>query len=166
MNRLSILFLSTALTVGVTTLSPQAVRAEGAVDPAQVVATYADIGAATYGDALIAARSLQSAVDALIANPSDQALADARAAWIAARVPYQQSEVFRFGNPVVDDWEGRVNSWPLDEGLIDYVDAGYGESEENPLSVINVIASPKISIGSTEVEAQLRFILFGRRSGA
>ena len=34
-----------------------------------------------------------------------------------------QTEVFRFGNPVVDDWEGRVNAWPLDEGLIDYVDS-------------------------------------------
>ena len=43
-------------------------------------------------------------------------------AWIAARVPYQQTEVYRFGNRIVDDWEGRVNAWPLDEGLIDYVD--------------------------------------------
>ena len=153
MNRLSILFLSTALTVGVTTLSPQAVRAEGAVDPAQVVATYADIGAATYGDALIAARSLQSAVDALIANPSDQALADARAAWIAARVPYQQSEVFRFGNPVVDDWEGRVNSWPLDEGLIDYVDPSYADSGENPLAVLNVVATPSFTLGGQTIDA-------------
>ena len=36
---------------------------------------------------------------------------------------YQQTEVFRFGNPIVDEWEGKVNAWPLDEGLIDYVDA-------------------------------------------
>ena len=34
-----------------------------------------------------------------------------------------QTEAFRFGNKIVDDWEGRVNSWPLDEGLIDYVSA-------------------------------------------
>ena len=27
-----------------------------------------------------------------------------------------QTEAFRFGNAIVDDWEGRVNSWPLDEG--------------------------------------------------
>ena len=38
-------------------------------------------------------------------------------------MPYQQTEAYRFGNPIVDDWEGRVNAWPLDEGLIDYVDA-------------------------------------------
>ena len=45
----------------------------------------------------------------------------ARAAWVAARIPYMQTEAFRFGNTIVDDWEGKVNSWPLDEGLIDYV---------------------------------------------
>ena len=68
-------------------------------------------------------------------------------------MPYQQTEVFRFGNPIVDEWEGRVNAWPLDEGLIDYVDASYGQSEENPLSTLNVIASPKISIGGAEIDA-------------
>jgi len=31
-------------------------------------------------------------------------------------VPYQQTEVYRFGNPIVDAWEGKVNAWPLDEG--------------------------------------------------
>ena len=50
----------------------------------------------------------------------------ARTAWLAARVPYQQTEAYRFGNPIVDDWEGKLNAWPLDEGLIDYVDASYG----------------------------------------
>ena len=51
------------------------------------------------------------------------ALASQAPAWRTARVPYQQSEVYRFGNAIVDDWEGRVNAWPLDEGLIDYVAA-------------------------------------------
>ena len=124
-----------------------------AVTEAEVVKTYADIAEAGYADSLATAKALQAAVDALIATPSAESLEAAKAAWLAARVPYQQTEVFRFGNAIVDDWEGRVNAWPLDEGLIDYVDAGYGESEENPLSVLNVIASPKISIGGTEVDA-------------
>ncbi len=88
--------------------------------------TYADIAEASYGDSLTAARALQEAVGTLIAAPSPEALQAAREAWQAARVPYQQTEVFRFGNPIVDDWEGRVNAWPLDEGLIDYVDGAYG----------------------------------------
>ena len=85
----------------------------------------------------------------LLATPDDATLAAAREAWLAARVPYQQTEVFRFGNPIVDDWEGRVNAWPLDEGLIDYVDvATYGDSsDENPLYAANVIANPQLRIG-------------------
>jgi putative iron-regulated protein len=62
--------------------------------------------------------------------------------------------VFRFANPVVDDWEGNVNSWPLDEGLIDYVDSNYGtESAENPLYTANVIANGKITHGGKTVDA-------------
>ena len=124
-----------------------------AVEPSDVVATYQAIGAATFGDAHLTAQSLQTAVAALIAAPSDATLTAARNAWIAARVPYQQSEVFRFGNPVVDDWEGRINSWPLDEGLIDYVDASYGQSEENDLSRLNLVATPKFSIAGLAVDA-------------
>lgn len=123
-----------------------------AVEPAEVVETYRAIGAATYGDALTTAKTLQAAVDALIAAPSEATLAAAKTAWIAARVPYQQTEVFRFGNPVVDDWEGRVNAWPLDEGLIDYVDDGYG-NEENDLARLNVIANPKFMIAGVEIDA-------------
>ncbi|MES2665521.1 MAG: imelysin family protein [Pseudomonadota bacterium] len=124
-----------------------------AADPAQVVETYAAIAAATYGDSLTTAQALQTAVEALIAAPSDATLTAARDAWLAARVPYQQSEVFRFGNAIVDDWEGKVNAWPLDEGLIDYVDASYGKSEENPLSTLNIIATPKFTLSGTEIDA-------------
>ena len=107
---------------------------------------------ATYQDSLITAQALQQAVAALIANPSDETLADAREAWKAARVPYLQSEAFRFGNPVVDDWEGRVNSWPLDEGLIDYTSTDYG-NEENALATLNVIATPKFTLSGKEIDA-------------
>ena len=124
-----------------------------AVTEAEVVNTYADIAEAGYADSLATAKALQTAVQALVAAPSADTLEAAKAAWRAARVPYQQTEVFRFGNPIVDEWEGRVNAWPLDEGLIDYVDASYGQSEENPLSTLNVIASPKISIGGAEIDA-------------
>ena len=80
----------------------------------------------------------------------------AREAWLAARVPYQQSEAYRFGNPIVDEWEGRVNSWPLDEGLIDYVaTAKYGESsDENPWYTANIIANPTLKIGGRTIDAK------------
>ncbi len=125
-----------------------------AADAAGVINTYADIAHAGYEDSLITARGLDAAVDALIANPSEATLQAARAAWVAARAPYQQTEVYRFGNAIVDDWEGRVNAWPLDEGLIDYVDVSYGtESDSNALYVVNVIANPQLSIGGQDVDA-------------
>jgi len=93
-------------------------------------------------------------VDTLIADPSEANLQSAKSAWLAARVPYQQTEVYRFGNAIVDDWEGKVNAWPLDEGLIDYVDASYGgPSDENELAVLNVIATPKFALSGKDVDA-------------
>ena len=125
-----------------------------AQDRAEVLETYADIAAATYGDSLTTAVTLSAAVDALIAAPSEQSLNDARAAWLAARIPYQQSEAYRFGNSIVDDWEGRVNAWPLDEGLMDYVDTGYGgPTDENELAALNVVANPVLMIAGVQVDA-------------
>ena len=119
-----------------------------------VLNTYADIARAGYEDSLSTARALDVAIDSLVAAPSEATLDAARAAWIAARAPYQQTEAYRFGNAIVDDWEGRVNAWPLDEGLIDYVDASYGaDSDENALYTVNVIANPQIVVNGHAVDA-------------
>ncbi len=127
--------------------------AEKASNVSAIANTYADIAEAGYSDSLGAARKLKTAIDRLIAEPSQDSLTAARQAWRAARIPYMQTEAFRFGNPIVDDWEGRVNAWPLDEGLIDYVSAEYGdESPENDLYIANVIASNKIKIGGKELD--------------
>jgi putative iron-regulated protein len=121
-----------------------------------VVKTYADVAAAKFSDSLTTARSLDKAIDALLADPKDASLAAARDAWKAARPPYQQTEGYRFGNKIVDDWEGNVNAWPLDEGLIDYVDqTSYGDSKpENPLYAANIIANPKLRLGSKILDAK------------
>lgn len=123
-----------------------------AATPDEVTRHYADLALAGFQDSLTTAEALRDAVTRLVAAPSDKTLAAAREAWKAARVPYLQTEVFRFGNPVVDDWEGRVNSWPLDEGLIDYVAGDYG-NEENALARLNVIATPRFSLSGTEIDA-------------
>ncbi len=124
------------------------------VTPEAVIAHYVDVAEAKYGDALATAKALDAAIEAFLANPTDETLQAARSAWLAARVPYQQTEVYRFGNAIVDDWEGRVNAWPLDEGLIDYVDASYGaESDENSLFTANVIANPSIEINGKTIDA-------------
>lgn len=123
-------------------------------DKAAVLDTYANIAEAGYADSLSTAKTLQVAVDALIATPSAEALQAAKTAWLAARVPYQQTEVYRFGNVIVDEWEGKVNAWPLDEGLIDYVGEAYGgPTDENELAVLNVIANPSFKLSGADVDA-------------
>ncbi|KZL28657.1 imelysin family protein [Pseudovibrio sp. Ad37] len=137
-------------TVALGSLSTVAVAAT----PSDVLATYGDIAQAAFEDSLTTAKTLQGAVDALVAEPTEDNLKAARRAWIAARNPYQQTEVYRFGNAIVDDWEGKVNAWPLDEGLIDYVDGAYGnESEENPFYAANIIANTKLTVAGEEIDA-------------
>ena len=115
---------------------------------------YADLAHAMYQDSLTTAQALERAVDTLIAKPTEANLSAARAAWKAARVPYQQTEAYRFGNAIVDEWEGKVNAWPLDEGLIDYVAAGYGsDSDENAYYTANVIANPRLMLSGVEIDA-------------
>jgi putative iron-regulated protein len=126
-----------------------------ATKPADIMTNYANVAEAIYSDSLAKAKDLQTAIDAFLAKPNADTLKAARTAWKAARVPYQQSEGYRFGNAIVDEWEGKVNAWPLDEGLIDYVDKGsYGEtSDENPAYTANVIANKTIRIGKDEIDA-------------
>ncbi len=125
----------------------------GDIDRDAIVSTYADMARAGYTDALQTAKALDEAVADLAETPSETTLAAARKAWIAARVPYQQTEAFRFANPIVDDWEGRVNAWPLDEGLVDYVAPSYGsESDLNGLYAANVIASDTLELNGEQVD--------------
>ena len=125
-----------------------------AVEKADVLTNYANIAEASYGDALTTARKLQVAVDALITNPSAETQQAAKTAWLTARVPYLQTEVYRFGNVIVDNWEGQVNTWPLDEGLIDYVDVSYGgATEENAFAALNVIGTPKFVLSGSDIDA-------------
>jgi putative iron-regulated protein len=142
--------LAAAVVVLAVVVPPVAAQAP---DAAAVAKTYADIAEAGYTDSLAEARKLKTAIDTLIKTPTEESLLAARKAWVAARVPYMQTEAFRFGNKIVDDWEPRVNSWPLDEGLIDYVSQEYvDQSPANDLYVANVIANPSIKINGEPVD--------------
>jgi len=131
--------------------------APGAFDEAAgkaVVKHYAEMVYAVYSDSLSTAKTLQTAVDAFLAKPNDETLKAAKEAWAAARVPYLQSEAFRFGNTIIDDWEGQVNAWPLDEGLIDYVDKSYEHALGNPAASANIIANTEIQVGEEKVDVK------------
>ena len=102
------------------------------VDVEAVKTHYVAMASAMYADSLIAAQALQTAIYNFIDNPSETTLTAAKAAYKSARIPYQQSEILRWdtaftlssnlgvdGGPTsVDDWEGQVNAWPLDENFI------------------------------------------------
>ncbi len=123
-------------------------------DVKAVLQNYANIAQAGYEDSLSTAKVMQKAVEEFLKDPSEKTLSTAKEAWLAARVPYQQTEVYRFGNKIVDEWEGKVNAWPLDEGLIDYVAKSYGtESDENELFVANVVANKTLKIGGKTIDA-------------
>ncbi|WP_370979781.1 imelysin family protein [Agaribacterium sp. ZY112] len=97
-----------------------------------VKSNYSAMAYAAYSDSLDSALVLKSAVDTFIASPSEANLDTAKAAYKEARKPYQQSEIMRWDTPItlgkaldsdggpasVDDWEGQVNAWPLDENHI------------------------------------------------
>ena len=124
-----------------------------AVEKSAVIETYAAIAEAGYEDSLLSAQALGDAIDALVAAPSPATLSAAKTAWLQARVPYQQTEVYRFGNAIVDDWEGKVNAWPLDEGLIDYVDGEAGPTDENPFAGLNVVANASFTLSGETIDA-------------
>lgn len=128
--------------------------ANAEVSESDVLSHYADLAHAKYQDSLSTALDLQNAVNTFIETPNEDNLNAAKEAWVMSRVPYQQSEVYRFGNAIVDDWEGKVNAWPLDEGLIDYVDAGYGvDSEENPAYTANIVANASFDYSGSTIDA-------------
>ena len=83
-----------------------------------VVEHYANLAHAIYSDALTTAEQLQQAIDTLIKEPSPTTQLAAQQAWRTARVPYSQSEVFRFGNSVDDEWALQVNAWLLTKALL------------------------------------------------
>ncbi len=94
------------------------------------IAAYSTLVYESYKASHAAALSLQQSIEAFLAKPSAVSLARARFAWINARIPYLQTEAFRFYDGPIDfadvdkdeeGPEGRINAWPLNEAFIDYV---------------------------------------------
>ncbi|MFZ6012991.1 MAG: imelysin family protein [Bacteroidota bacterium] len=89
----------------------------------QAIQNYAEVVLAIYEDSYLTAQTLKTTIDAFVANPTAEGLEACRTAWKAARMPYGQSEAFRFyGGPIDNEEgpEGFINAWPIDENYIDY----------------------------------------------
>ncbi len=130
--------------------------------------SYIDLVFTSYEKAANDAKQLVTAVDAMLANPSEETLAAARKAWLDARPAYIRTEAFRFYNGPIDAVEGEINSWPMNEAYIDYVegkpDAGIINDPKIKLSVdglegVNQKQDEKdVTIGWHAVE----FLLWGQ----
>ena len=94
----------------------------------RAVQDHAALALAGYDQALAAATLFRIAVRSFLDRPAAASLRAAREAWLAARAPYLQTEVFRFYGGPIDRLETLINAWPIDEAYIDAVagDAGSG----------------------------------------
>lgn len=141
MKNLRSLASTIVLSVSMSTVATIPMSAFAKAEVSEVMETYVNIAHAGYSDSLITAKALQASIDAFLNSPTAETLQAAKDAWLLARIPYGQTEVYRFGNANVDEWEGKVNAWPLDEGLIDYVNNDSYEHEDgNKFATANVIA--------------------------
>ena len=120
-----------------------------------ILLNYSNIAEAKYKDALTLAKKMHRSIERFMKDPNESNFNEVKDSWLEARTVYQQTEVFRFGNPIVDDWEGKVNAWPLDEGLIDYVDTTNYYPTENDFSNFNVIANKKLKVEGEFVDASI-----------
>ena len=120
-----------------------------------ILLNYSNIAEAKYKDALTLAKKMHKSIERFMKDPNESNFNEVKDSWLEARTVYQQTEVFRFGNPIVDDWEGKVNAWPLDEGLIDYVDNTNYYPTENDFSNFNVIANKKLKVEGELVDASI-----------
>jgi len=83
---------------------------------------YIDLVSTSYKKAADDSKLLVQAVDAFLAAPSDDSLKAARKAWVEARPSYLRTETFRFYDGPIEEVEGAINAWPMNEAYIDYVD--------------------------------------------
>jgi putative iron-regulated protein len=118
----------------------------------EVVAHYAAMVHANYGDALDKALQLQAAIETFLAAPSAAKLEAAKRAWLEARLPYGQTEAYRFYDGPIDNTEsgpeGRLNAWPMDEAYVDYViDPQSGPDADPPVYIEGgIVNDPEIAI--------------------
>ncbi|HEY3500096.1 MAG TPA: imelysin family protein [Polyangiaceae bacterium] len=125
MRRPSRSFALIALTLALAGCTSEEEEEKYAAQMEAVRGNYVSIVHASYEDSLEAAEDLDDAIADFLEEPSAGSFATAREAWLAAREPYLQTEVYRFYDGPIDNPEdgpeGLINAWPMDEAYVDYV---------------------------------------------
>ena len=143
---------------------------------AEVMENYADVVQANYAAALADAQALQTAIDTFVADPTEVNFEASKTAWLASRESYGTTEAFRFANGPIDtgdteDLEGLLNSWPMDEAYVDYVEgdatAGLINDTEATFEITKANLVVKNGEGDTEENVSvgyhaIEFLLWGQ----
>ena len=135
------------------------------------IEAYVELAFKAYDDSYQSALKLKNAIETFINEPSDIKFQKAKLAWINARTAYGKTEVFRFyGGPIDNEKniESFLNSWPLDEGHIDYIsgnersgiinDIKIALSKENLIRFNGNPGEKSVSLGYHAIE----FLLWGQ----
>ncbi len=89
---------------------------------AAVIASFTDsVVIPTYRLMNVRLKAFKVAVDALHRDPSDANLAKTKAAWIAARVPWEYGEAFLYGPVESNGYDPALDSWPVNHTDLDAV---------------------------------------------
>ena len=80
------------------------------------------------------ALALRNQIAVFLANPSEANLASTKAAWVAARVPWQRNQSTNFGPIVSGDFNARLDSWPIDTDQIQIVLHSQADLSENAVA--------------------------------
>jgi putative iron-regulated protein len=131
------------------------------------IAAYAKGVHASYAASAAAAKTMASAIDAFLAKPSKKTLAAARKAWVAARPAYLLTEAYRFYDGPIEDIEGEINSWPMNEAFIDYVEGDANAGIINDKSEISIASLLVKNMATDESDVTLgwhaiEFLLWGQ----
>jgi putative iron-regulated protein len=146
-----------------------------AAEVAPVLENYAAILFANYSDSVTAATELDTALAPLTTGtPTEAALTNAREVWTAARLPYMETEAARFYSGPIDEeppgYEGLINSWPMDEAYVDYVEGDADSGLINDSTVLPEITGAAIAaLNGADSEANvstgwhsIEFLLWGQ----
>jgi putative iron-regulated protein len=110
-----------ALAIASTLLAACSSKSSSSPDPTSAVVRQYAVGLdANYKDDITLARALKNAVDAFVAAPSAAGLTACQKAWLDAHQFYGQGEYSRFFGGPIDQAQGAINEWPIDETFIDY----------------------------------------------
>jgi putative iron-regulated protein len=143
------------------------------------IESYVELAFRAYSAAHEDARRLQRAVEEFVSNPAidEAALNRVRQAWIDTRPSYGRTEVFRFYEGPIDFGkradgsqgpEPLLNSWPVNEAYIDYVQGNPAAGLVNE-SQIPITRSTLIERNARDDEADvttgyhaIEFLLWGQ----